>query len=137
MQTHELAEIIANADRAINDEDFVGLMKFYADDATLVVMPGKNVTGVAAIRKAFEAIAEHFNHTLHVTQRAMVVVEGGGTALVVARTQVTATMKSGESFDVERRATYVFRRGGSGGWVCAVDNSYGTDLLAAAASSSS
>ena len=30
-----------------------------------------------------------------------------------------------------RRATYVFRREADGAWRCAVDNSYGTDLLEA------
>jgi ketosteroid isomerase-like protein len=28
-----------------------------------------------------------------------------------------------------RRATYVFRRGADDGWLCAIDNSYGTALL--------
>jgi len=56
-------------------------------------------------------------------------MEGGNVALVLARTHVTATMKGGESYDVERRATYVFRREPSGTWLCVVDNSYGTDLL--------
>lgn len=132
MQTHELTEVIARADKAINEEDFDSLMKFYAPAATLVVMPGRYAVGLDAIRRAFVAIADHFNHTLQVTQREMAVVEGGDTALVLARTHVTATMKGGEGYDVERRATYVFRRGDSGTWQCVVDNSYGTDLLAGA-----
>ncbi len=129
MQAHDLATVIGRADKAINEEDFDGLMKFYAADATLVVMPSKLAVGVEAIRKAFVAIADHFNHTLHVTQRDMVVVEGGDTALVLARTRVTATLKSGQPYDVERRATYVFRRGSSGDWKCVIDNSYGTDIF--------
>ncbi len=130
MQAHELSQVIARADKAINEEDFDSLMKFYAADATLVVMPGKHAVGVEAIRKAFVAIAEHFNHTLQVTQRDMVVIEGGDAALVLARTHVAATMKGCEPYDVERRATYVFRRGGSGAWQCVIDNSYGSDVLA-------
>jgi len=59
-----------------------------------------------------------------------VVIEGGATALVLARTHVAAIMKSGEFYDVERRATYVFRKTGSGAWQCVIDNSYGSDLLA-------
>jgi uncharacterized protein (TIGR02246 family) len=129
---HELVEVIARADRAINEEDFDALVEFYAPDATLVVMPGRNVTGAESIGKAFRAIADHFDHTLHVTQRELIVLEGGDTALVLARTHVAATMKGGERYDAERRATYVFRRDEGGAWRCAVDNSYGTDLLAAA-----
>jgi uncharacterized protein (TIGR02246 family) len=127
---HELAHVIAGADRAINEEDFDALMDFYAEDATLVVMPGRNVTGKDAIRKAFVAIAEHFDHSLEVTQHELQVIEGGDTALVLARTRVAATMKTGERHDVERRATYVFRRSAAGTWRCLIDNSYGTDLLA-------
>lgn len=124
----DLASVVAAADRAINAEDLDGLMAFYAADATLVVMPGRNATGLAAIRRAFEAIADHFAHTLHVTQRELVVVDAGDTALVLARTHVAATLKDGTAYDQERRATYVFRRTPEG-WRCAIDNSYGTDLL--------
>jgi uncharacterized protein (TIGR02246 family) len=132
MQAHELSQLIARADSAINEEDFDSLIKFYAADATLVVMPGKHAIGMEAIRKAIVAIADHFNHTLRVSQREMVIIEGGNTALVLARTHVAATMRSGESYDVERRATYVFRRGGTDGWECVIDNSYGSDLLTGA-----
>jgi uncharacterized protein (TIGR02246 family) len=125
----DLAAVIAAADQAINAEDLDALMAFYTDDATLVVMPGRNATGLAAIRKAFAAIAEHFAHTLHVTQLELQPVVGGDTALVLARTRVTATLQDGTAYDQERRATYVFRLTPAG-WRCAVDNSYGTDLLA-------
>ena len=36
---------------------------------------------------------------------------------------------------LQRRATYVFRQEADGQWRCAVDNSYGTDLLASVAAS--
>lgn len=127
----DLAAVIAAADRAINAEDLDALMAFYADDATLVVLPGRDATGIPAIRRAFAAIAEHFDHTLHVTQRELLPIMGGDTALVLARTHVTATMKDGTAYAEERRATYVFRHTPAG-WKCAVDNSYGTELLAAA-----
>jgi ketosteroid isomerase-like protein len=107
-------------------------MTFYACDATLVIEPGRCVTGHAALRKAFVAIAEHFTHTLCTSQEEVLVVEGAGTALVLAKTRVRATLKSGEPYDVLRRATYVFRREGRGPWRCAVDNSYGTELLSSA-----
>lgn len=130
MLPHEWNELLGRADRAINEEDFDALERFYADDATLVVQPGRNVTGRAAIRKAFVGIAAYFNHTLKVTQREVVPVEGGDSALVLARTHVAATFADGRPYDAERRATYVFRKTASGDWVCVVDNSYGTELLA-------
>jgi ketosteroid isomerase-like protein len=68
MSQHDLVNVIAAGDAAINAEDFDAIMTFYADDATLVIEPGRCVTGHAAIRNAFVAIAEHFTHTLRVSQ---------------------------------------------------------------------
>jgi ketosteroid isomerase-like protein len=52
MPDHELVNIIASADAAINAEDFDALMAFYAEDATLVIEPGRWVTGQTALRDA-------------------------------------------------------------------------------------
>lgn len=119
MSEHEVVKVIAAADDAINAENFDALMTVYADDATLVVEPGRVVTGRAAIRQAFMAIAEYFNHTLQGSQEEVQVVEGADTALVLAKTRVRATLKSGEAYDALR----------TGAWRCVVDNSYGTELL--------
>ena len=130
MNSHELMQVVQAADNAINQEDFDTLMDIYAEDATLVVRPGLNVTGKPQIRQAFTAIAEHFNHSLVVKQGDMQIVEGGDTALVLARTLLSATLESGEGFASERLATYVFRKDAEGSWRCAIDNSYGTELVA-------
>jgi ketosteroid isomerase-like protein len=58
----------------------------------------------------------------------MEVLEGGDTALVIMESTL-AYVEAGETVNVTRRATYVFRREGDGHWVCTVDNSYGTALL--------
>lgn len=128
---HELEAIIHAADEAINREDLDALMDFYSEEATLVVRPGLNATGKDQIRKAFIAITEHFNHTLHVTQDRLVVIEGGATALVLGKAEIRAKDPAGAEVLIEREATYVFTRDGSGAWRCAVDNSYGTSLLRA------
>jgi len=131
MSNHPLTQLIRAADAAITAEDYDTLMEFYADDATLVVKPGLSVTGKDAIRKAFVAIAEHVAHSLVVKQGRMQVIEGGGTALVIMES-VLAYSVGGEPVALTRRATYVFRQEESRRWVCTVDNSYGTDLLAGA-----
>jgi len=128
MGDHELKQMIAAADAAINCEDFDKVMEFYAEDATLVVMPGKNATGKAQIRSALVAIAEHFNHSLEVRQDDLLVIEAGDTALVLAKASIRANRKADSPFVQDRRATYVFRRL-EGRWLCVVDNSYGTELL--------
>lgn len=127
-RAQELQQFIESADSAINREDFDGLMNFYSDDATLVVMPGKTVSGKDHIRKAFVAIAEHFNHSLEVTQGEMVVIEAGDTALVVANTQLAANKKTESPFSMDRNANYVFKKLDDG-WRCVIDNSYGAELL--------
>ncbi len=124
----ELQQFIESADSAINREDFDGLMNFYSDDATLVIMPGKTVSGKNNILNAFIAIAEHFNHSLEVTQGEMIVIETGDTALVVANTQLAANRKSDSPFSMNRNANYVFKKLGEG-WRCVIDNSYGAELL--------
>ena len=129
MPAHPINALIAAADDAINREDFDALMDFYTEDATLVVVPGRAATGKEEIRKAFVAIAEHFQHTLYVTQGDMIVIEAGDTALVIAQTNVRANMKTAAPTMETRNATYVFKLGGDGHWRCIVDNSYGAALL--------
>ncbi|MGE7957054.1 YybH family protein [Pseudomonas sp. NPDC089530] len=129
MPAHPLQALIEAADRAISAEDFDVLMDFYAEDATLVVKPGLEARGKAQIRRAFVAIAEHFNHSMVVRQGAMQVIEGAGTALVIMHTLLDTRDRDGVASTLERRATYVFRQESAGDWRCVIDNSYGTDLL--------
>ncbi len=126
MSTHDVLSLIKQADKAISAEDFEALMEFYADDAVLVVQPGQIAQGKPQIRKAFEAIAKHFKNALTVTQGEAQVIEGGDTALVIMETHLHI---GGEAEPVTRRATYVFRKDQARGWLCTVDNSYGTELL--------
>ena len=125
MDRHPVELLMEIADQAINQEDFATLADIYAPDAVLVVQPGQNAVGKEQIGKAFKAIAAYFNHTLKVKQAGMEILESGGTALVLAKTIVSA-----KGFpEVERKATYVFKRSSGGEWLCAIDNSYGHDLL--------
>ncbi|WP_371227991.1 SgcJ/EcaC family oxidoreductase [Pseudomonas sp. QE6] len=123
---HPVQVLIQAADEAIGREDFDALLAFYTDDALLVVKPGLLARGKEQIRRAFIAIAEHFGHKLRVRQGRLEILETGDTALVVAQTLLDTSHGK-----LTRRATYVFRREADGAWRCAVDNSYGTDLLEA------
>lgn len=126
MAGHPVEELIAKADKAINQEDFDALMEIYANDAVLVVQPGMNARGKDQIKKAFQAIAQHFGHSLEVRQAGLEVLASGGAALVLAKTLVSAQGHP----TVERKATYVFSKDAAGSWLCEIDNSYGHDLLA-------
>ena len=125
MAAHPVELLIHKADNAMVQEDFDTLLEIYADDAVLVVKPGMNAVGKQQIKKAFEAIAVHFEHTLNVKQAGMEILEAGDTALVLAKTVVSAQ----NSAAVERKATYVFKKDTKNRWVCVIDNSYGHDLL--------
>lgn len=116
---------IHRADLAIVAEDFDSLLQLYTDDAVLVVQPGKNAVGKAEIRKAFEVIAQYFQHGLKVEQAGMQILETGSTALVLAKTLISAPNQP----VVERKTTYVFTKSGGGPWLCSIDNSYGHEIL--------
>ncbi|MBQ1333874.1 MAG: nuclear transport factor 2 family protein [Clostridia bacterium] len=124
----EIRDLISQADAAIREERFDDLMEFYTDDAVLVVRPGLEVRGKAAIKAAFIKIAAYFKNSIVPTQGKMIIIEAGDTALVLSQTILDADNRDTSEYAMERRATYVYRRVG-GRWLCAVDNSYGTSLL--------
>lgn len=125
---HELKELINKCDLAIKQEDFDTLMRYYTDDAILVLKPGMIARGKAEIKKAFIAIAKYFNNSLVPTEGEMIILEAGDTALVISQTFLEAAKRDSE-YSMERKATYVFKKSSCGEWLCAIDNSYGTDLI--------
>lgn len=131
MHDRPIRQAIEIADKAITNEDFDTLMEFYANDAVLVIKPGVIARGKEQIRKAFLAIAEHFDHNLVVKQGDMEILAGANTALVVMETILETMDANHMRLCTTRRATYVFRREEKEQWLCVVDNSYGTDILKA------
>lgn len=125
---HELKEIIKKCDSAIKQEDFETLMNYYTDDAILVVKPGMIARGKEEIKKAFIAIANYFNNSVVPTQGEMIILEAGDTALVLSQTLLTSDKEDSE-YSMDRKATYVFKKNLQGEWLCAIDNSYGTELI--------
>lgn len=123
----EIKQIIQACDTAIRQEDFDTLMAYYTDDAVLVVKPGVLAKGKRQIREAFIKIAKYFDNSLVPTQGNMVILDAGDTALVLSRTLLAADREE-KVYSMDRRATYVFTKR-AGKWLCAVDNSYGTDVL--------
>lgn len=125
---HELKDLINKCDIAIKQEDFDTLIDYYTDDAILVIKPGMIARGKEEIKKAFIAIAKYFNNSVVPTQGEMIILEAGDIALVISQTLLTADKKDSE-YSMDRKATYVFKRNSNGEWHCAIDNSYGTDLI--------
>jgi uncharacterized protein (TIGR02246 family) len=125
MNQHPIERLIQKADEAINNEDFDALIDIYAEDAVLVIKPGVNATGKAEIKDALGKIANYFEHSLMVKQAEVTILETEDTALVLAKTIISAQNHP----MMERKATYVFKRDVNGDWLCVIDNSYGHDLL--------
>lgn len=124
----QLKDIISACDLAIQNEDFDTLMNYYSEDAILVVKPGMIARGKEEIKKAFITIANYFNHHIVPTQGEMIMLEAGGTVLVLSQTLLDSDKKDSE-YAMERKATYVFKKNAQGEWLCLIDNSYGTDLI--------
>lgn len=124
----EIKKLIAAADKAIKDERFDDLIEYYTDDAVLVVKPGMEAHGKAAIKEAFIKIAAYFDNSVVPTQGNMLMLEAGDTVLVLSQTLLDADNRESSEYSMDRRATYVYRKV-DGRWLCAIDNSYGTTLL--------
>jgi len=129
MNEHEIAKEISAADQAINNNDFDAISKFYTYDATLVVRPGLVANGREDIKAAHKRISEYFNGSLEVSQGNMVIIEAGNVALVLAKTFIKSPKKQDSDYASERDAIYVYQKDANGKWLCAIDNSYGMDLL--------
>lgn len=123
-----IRDLIKACDEAIRREDFDGLMAHYTDDAVLVVKGDMIARGKDEIKAAFIKIAAYFQNSLTPTQGEMVFLEAGDTVLVLSQTFL-ASEKDEQAYSMDRRATYVFTRSADGRWLCAIDNSYGTDLI--------
>jgi uncharacterized protein (TIGR02246 family) len=123
--SHPVLARIQEADQLIMAEAFEPLMDHYTEDAVLIVKPGLEVRGRAAIRQVMQQIAAYFAHGLKVNQQQMQVLEAGETALVLCKTLVSAPDKQ----DDLRYATYIYRREADGQWRCCIDNSYGHRIL--------
>lgn len=125
---HEIKGVIRECDLAIKQEDFDALMDYYCEDAILVVKPGRIARGKQEIKDAFIKISQYFHNSLVPTQGEMLILEAGDTALVLSQTLLDAEQNE-LGFSMDRRATYVFKKNSQGKWLCAIDNSYGTELI--------
>ncbi len=129
MNDHSLKQEIAKADKAINERDFDTVANCYAEEAVLVVKPGTQVQGREAIKAAHQRISDYFNDSLNVSQGNMVIIKAGNIALVLSKTYIESPEKLDSKFSNERDAIYVYQKSADGQWLCAIDNSYGVELL--------
>ena len=112
---------------AINQGDLETALGLYESGASVVNQSGAVVTGIAAIRLEFSGFMA-LKPTL--TSVKHQIVETGDVAIYYSHWTMCGTDPSGNPVQQSGRSTDVVRRQPSGHWLIALDNPWGTDLVA-------
>ena len=112
---------------AMNQGDLETALSMYEPGASLVVKPGVVVTGTLALR---EALAGFVALKPTLTSEAHQVVEAGDVALYCARWSLRGTNPAGNSVQMSGGSSDILRRQPDGNWLIALDNPWGTDIVA-------
>lgn len=126
MTDKNLLAVVEELDAAFNKKDIDAVLKFYEDDATMVVYPGKLAFGKAELRKAFETI---LNFEGVAKQEKTKVIEAGDIALFISKWSLTYKATDGNMLSKVSYATCVFRKNQEGKWRLVIDNSFGPAIL--------
>lgn len=99
----------------------------YEPDATLVAQPGVVLSGSKAIRESlmrFAALRPAFEST------ARQIVESNGIALHCSQWSLRGTDPTGKVVQLAGRTADILRKQPDGNWLIALDNPWGTGILA-------
>lgn len=105
-------------------QDVEGAMSFYEPGATIVLEPGKTVSGSEAIKAFVEATIG-----LPTTFGNRTVVESGDLALHLSEWTITQPDEAGGTRRITGRTTDVLRKQSDGSWRMVIDNPWGVALL--------
>lgn len=119
-------EAVEQLIRAINDQDVELAVSQYEPGGALVRGSREVAMGVGALRNAFEGIKER---GLIVTTKRYKVIEAGDIALYCLEWSGNETAPDGSSVQIGGKSTDVLRRQSNGGWLIALDNPMGTEIL--------
>ncbi|MFI7708536.1 YybH family protein [Nonomuraea sp. NPDC049480] len=107
---------------AMNSGDPHAVDHVYEDDAVLVPVPGRPVTGPARL-----AATRHLqSFGLPIEARPRHVYVAGDIALLIVDWSMRGTARDGSTVDLSGTATDVVRRGADGRWRYVIDNPHGT-----------
>lgn len=112
---------------AMNQGDLETALGMYEPGASLVVKPGVVATGTVALR---EALAGFVALKPTLTSEVHQVVEAGDVALYCARWSLRGTDPAGNPVQMNGRSSDILRRQAGGNWLIALDNPWGTDIVA-------
>lgn len=127
MKTLSPLEAVTRFVNAMNQGDLETALSMYEPGAALVVKPGVVATGTMALR---EALAGFVALKPALTSEAQQVVEAGDVALYCARWSLRGADPAGNLVQMNGRSSDILRRQPDGNWLIALDNPWGTDIVA-------
>lgn len=127
MKTFSPLDAVAQFVNAMNQGNLETALNMYEPGASLVVKPGVVVTGTLALR---EALAGFVALKPTLTSETHQVVEAGDVALYCARWSLRGTDPAGNPVQMHGRSSDILRRQPDGNWLIALDNPWGTDIVA-------
>ena len=113
--------------RAINAGDLAAAVELYEPEAVLVAQPDQLARGRDQVRQALAGFVA-MRPTL--TSEVQHVLEAGDLALYLARWSLRGTSPGGEPVVLRGESTDILRRQADGRWLIAIDDPWGTQLLA-------
>lgn len=127
MKTSGPLDAVTQLVNAMNRGDLETALCLYESGASLVAQPGVVATGTLALR---EALAGFVALKPTLTTEAHQVVEAGDVALYCSRWSLRGTDPAGKPVQMNGRSSDILRRQPDGNWLIALDNPWGTDIVA-------
>jgi uncharacterized protein (TIGR02246 family) len=120
-------DVVKSLIEAINQGNLDGALSFCEPDAAFIVQPGNIVRGRDGIRAALQGF---ISLKPSLKGEAPQVVEAGDIALYCSRWTLQGTLPDGKPVEMSGVSSDVLRRQTDGRWLVAVDNPWGTRIVA-------
>lgn len=127
MKTPSPLDAVIQFVNAINKGDLETALSLYEPGASFVVQPGVVATGTPALR---EALAGMLALKPMLTTEAHQIVEARDIALYCSRWSMRGTDPAGKPLHESGRSADVLRRQPNGNWLIALDNPFGSEIVA-------
>lgn len=124
---NNLLDAVTQFIAAINDGDLETALSLYEPGASFITQSGTVITGTAALRREF---AGFMALKPILTSEKHQVVEVGDVAIYYSRWTMQGTDPDGNPVQQGGRSTDIIRRQPRGHWLIALDNPWGTDIVA-------
>jgi uncharacterized protein (TIGR02246 family) len=124
MKVKEPQQMQAAFEAAFNSGDINQLLALYEPEAVLAPQPGQRVTGLAAIKEAFNGFLA-LKGTMRV--KHVYAMECGNIALLQGEWKLTAKGPDGKQMEMGSRTAEVVRKQPDGTWLYIIDHAFAND----------